>query len=122
MEGTPTDEKLRELAWEYLMGNAITYGAASFYDFLKEDNKGKKAYVCNGSACLVAGTQGIVTEKLTTQFEADEISYDHETQEVVEIVSRFIQCKPKAHPMKIGAKCEQDRRIQHHVLLHVRFV
>ena len=44
VEGTPTDEKLRDLAWEYLMGNAVTYGTASFYDFLKKENRkrGKK--------------------------------------------------------------------------------
>lgn len=75
VEGIPTDEKLRELAWEYLMGNAITYGAASFYDFLKQENKGKKAYVCNGTACLVARTQDRVTEKLSTQFTEAEIGH-----------------------------------------------
>lgn len=73
VEGTPTDEKLRDLAWEYLMGNAVTYGAASFYDFLKQENKGKKAYVCSGSACLVAGTQDTVTKKLSNEFSEDEI-------------------------------------------------
>jgi len=73
VEGTPTNEKLKDLAWEYLMGNANTYGTASFYDFLKQENKGKKAYVCNGSACLVAGTQDTVTEKLSSKFSEDEI-------------------------------------------------
>ncbi|MCF6360091.1 MAG: NAD(P)H-dependent oxidoreductase subunit E [Cyclobacteriaceae bacterium] len=73
VEGTPTNEKLKDLAWEYLMGNATTYGTASFYDFLKQENKGKKAYVCNGSACLVAGTQEAVTEKLSSKFSEDEI-------------------------------------------------
>ncbi len=73
VEGTPTNEKLKDLAWEYLMGNAITYGAASFYDFLKQENKGKKAYVCNGSACLVAGTQKDVVDKLATKFTEEEI-------------------------------------------------
>ncbi len=73
VEGTPTNEKLKDLAWEYLMGNATTYGTASFYDFLKQENKGKKAYVCNGSACLVAGTQDAVTEKLASKFLANEI-------------------------------------------------
>ena len=33
--GTPSPEDLSKLAEEYLMGPAITYGAASFYDFLK---------------------------------------------------------------------------------------
>ncbi|MCB0504530.1 MAG: NAD(P)H-dependent oxidoreductase subunit E [Cyclobacteriaceae bacterium] len=75
VEGTPTDEKLRDLAWEYLMGNAITYGAASFYDFLNKENKGKKAYVCNGSACLVAGTQDKVHAQLSTEFSEDKIGH-----------------------------------------------
>ncbi|MCB0506619.1 MAG: NAD(P)H-dependent oxidoreductase subunit E, partial [Cyclobacteriaceae bacterium] len=75
VEGTPTDEKLRNLAWEYLMGNAITYGAASFYDFLNKENKGIKAYVCNGSACLVAGTQEKVHTKLSEKFLEDEIGH-----------------------------------------------
>jgi len=73
--GTLTDEKLRELAWEYLMGNANTYGTISFYDFLKKENKGKKVYVCNGSACLVAGTQGNVTQKLASYFSEEEVGH-----------------------------------------------
>lgn len=75
VEGTPTDEKLRDLAWEYLMGNAVTYGTASFYDFLKKENKDKKAYVCNGSACLVAGTQEKVHTKLSAEFSEEEIGH-----------------------------------------------
>lgn len=75
VEGTPTNEKLRELAWEYLMGNANTYGTTSFYDFLNTENKGKKAYVCNGSACLVAGTQQKVHNQLSKKFSEDEIGH-----------------------------------------------
>jgi NADH-quinone oxidoreductase subunit F len=43
------------------------------YQFLKEENKGKKVFVCNGSACMTAGTQDALREKLGTQFNADEI-------------------------------------------------
>jgi NADH-quinone oxidoreductase subunit F len=50
-------ERLEKLADEFLIGKANVYGAASFYDFTREENKGKEIYVCNGSACLTAGTQ-----------------------------------------------------------------
>ncbi|MBL7700683.1 MAG: NAD(P)H-dependent oxidoreductase subunit E [Ferruginibacter sp.] len=71
--GTPSVEKMEALAGEFLMGKANIFGTASFYDFLKEDNKGKKVFVCNGSACMTAGTQDSLREKLSTQFNADEI-------------------------------------------------
>ncbi len=74
-EGTPSPEVLEELAEEFLIGNANTYGTATFYDFLKPENKGKKVYVCNGTACLCAGTQNEVIEKLKTHFSEDEIGH-----------------------------------------------
>lgn len=74
-DGTPSKEKLDELAKEFLIGTSSTYGAATFYDFMKPENKGKKAYVCNGSACLCAGTQDAVQQKLEAQFSADEIGH-----------------------------------------------
>ena len=74
-EGTPNKEKLDELAEEFLIGSSSTYGATTFYDFLKPENKGKKAYVCNGTACVCAGTQGKVKAALETKFEAEEIGH-----------------------------------------------
>ncbi|MFN8305489.1 MAG: NADH-ubiquinone oxidoreductase-F iron-sulfur binding region domain-containing protein [Ferruginibacter sp.] len=71
--GTPSRERMEELAAEFLMGKANVFGTSSFYDFLKEDNKGKKVYICNGSACLCAGTQHALKEKLSAQFDASEI-------------------------------------------------
>ena len=50
-------ETVRRMGEESLFGDAITLGAVSFYDFLKKENAGKKVFVCNGSACLCAGTQ-----------------------------------------------------------------
>jgi NADH-quinone oxidoreductase subunit F len=73
--GTVEREKLSELAKDFLVGSANTFGATSFYDFLKEENKGKKVFVCNGSACLCAGTQEKLTEELNKHFAAEEIGH-----------------------------------------------
>ena len=72
-EGAPSNEKLDLLAKEFLMGTANVYGSATFYDFTREANRGKKVYVCNGSACMTAGTQNKVKESLLQQFDASQI-------------------------------------------------
>ncbi|RLD28565.1 MAG: formate dehydrogenase [Bacteroidetes bacterium] len=74
-DGTPTNEELDKLAKEFLIGTANTFGTATFYDFLKPENKSKKIYVCNGTACVCAGTQDNVIESLKTHFDADEIGH-----------------------------------------------
>ncbi len=74
-EGTPDEDSLSKLAEEFLIGKANTFGTASFYDFLKPENKGKKVYVCNGSACLCAGTQEKLIEDLKQSFEPNEIGH-----------------------------------------------
>ena len=38
-------------------------------------NKNKKIYVCNGSACLCAGTQDSLTSQLQQHFKAEEIGH-----------------------------------------------
>jgi NADH-quinone oxidoreductase subunit F len=73
--GSPSIEDLDKLAKEFLIGTANTYGTATFYDFLKPENKGKKVYVCNGTACVCAGTQDNVIESLKNHFKADEIGH-----------------------------------------------
>lgn len=73
--GTPSAESLEKLANEFLIGKGNTYGTASFYDFTKEENKGKKVYICNGSACVCAGKQDEVKTKLEKHFEANEIGH-----------------------------------------------
>ena len=40
-DGVPSDEAMEKLAEEFLIGKANAYGTASFYDFLKPENKGK---------------------------------------------------------------------------------
>ncbi len=73
--GTPSDATLTEIADHFRVGEAVTYGTSSFYDFLKKENQGKKAYVCNGSTCLVAGTQDHVHYELGKHFKAEEIGH-----------------------------------------------
>ncbi|MGE0569082.1 MAG: NADH-ubiquinone oxidoreductase-F iron-sulfur binding region domain-containing protein, partial [Bacteroidia bacterium] len=72
-KGTPSTADMEKLADEFLIGKATVYGAASFYDFLKEENKGKEVYICNGSSCMTAGTQKNLRKKLSTHFAADKI-------------------------------------------------
>lgn len=73
--GTPDDRELTTIADDFLVGEAVTFGTSSFYDFLKKENQGIKAYVCNGSACLVAGTQDKVHHELAKHFNAGEIGH-----------------------------------------------
>lgn len=71
--GTPSVEELEKLADAFLIGKANTYGSASFYDFTRPENQGKKVYVCDGSACMTAGTQEALKAKLGEHYEASEI-------------------------------------------------
>ncbi len=71
--GTVSKKNIEKLAEEFLMGKANVYGAATFYDFLRPENQGKKVYVCNGSSCMTAGTQGKVIDKLHKEFKEEEI-------------------------------------------------
>ncbi|MEZ4910543.1 MAG: NADH-ubiquinone oxidoreductase-F iron-sulfur binding region domain-containing protein [Saprospiraceae bacterium] len=72
-EKEPSIEDFEKLAREFKMGTANVYGASTFYDFTKASNQGKKAYICNGSACLTAGTQGKTKEFLLKHFNENEI-------------------------------------------------
>lgn len=71
--GTPDLEDLERLREEFLVGKSTVYGAVSFYDFLRPENKGKKVYICNGSACMTAGTQAKLHSKLQTAYSENEI-------------------------------------------------
>ncbi|MFZ4767135.1 MAG: NADH-ubiquinone oxidoreductase-F iron-sulfur binding region domain-containing protein [Roseimicrobium sp.] len=58
-----------------LFGDASTLGAVSFYDFLKKENAGKKVLLCNGSACLCAGTQKALHDEAAKSFKEEEIGH-----------------------------------------------
>lgn len=74
-EGAPDNENIEKLADEFLIGKANVYGTTTFYDFLKPENKDKKIYVCNGTACLCANTQSAVIARLEDKFESHEIGH-----------------------------------------------
>lgn len=71
--GTPSVERMEELAEAFIFGKANVYGAASFYDFLKPENRGKNVYICNGSPCMTAGTQSALKAKLLQHYSEEEI-------------------------------------------------
>lgn len=73
MGGSPGADQVTAIADDFRIGEAMAFGTTTFYDFLKRDNLGKKAYVCNGSTCLVAGTQGKVHAELGKHFKPEEI-------------------------------------------------
>lgn len=67
------DEQLRELADEFRVGKSSVLGVRSFYDFLTTEHRGKKVFVCDGTACLTSGKQGALKERLLVQFRENEI-------------------------------------------------
>jgi len=71
--GSPSLEKLESIREEFLIGKSTVYGTVSFYDFLKPENQGKKVYVCNGSACMLSGTQEGLHKKLVENYSENEI-------------------------------------------------
>tara|TARA_Y100000590_G_scaffold335654_1_gene382110 strand:- start:3559 stop:5217 length:1659 start_codon:yes stop_codon:yes gene_type:complete len=67
------DQGMKELADEYKMGISTVHGAESFYEFLRPSHRKKKAFVCNGSACMCAGTQKPLKEKLQEKLGKDKV-------------------------------------------------
>ncbi|MBC47333.1 MAG: formate dehydrogenase [Thiotrichales bacterium] len=70
---SPNESSDAQLAGEYNLGVSTIHSTKSFYDFLSEDFKNKKAYVCTGSACMCRGTQEDVTQKLKKKFGEDSV-------------------------------------------------
>ena len=58
-------KEIKQLAEEYHVGMSTIHGAESFYEFLRPEHRSKKAFVCNGSACMCAGTQDNLKKKIT---------------------------------------------------------
>ena len=64
---------MKEIADEYKMGLSTIHGAESFYEFLRPSHREKKAFVCNGSACMCAGTQEKLKNKLKDKLGKDKV-------------------------------------------------
>ena len=65
LNDSPKD--IKEIAKEYNLGVSTIHGAESFYEFLRPSHREKKAFVCNGSACMCAGTQEKLKETLKSK-------------------------------------------------------
>ncbi len=70
-----TNPDKNQIAKNFLIGDSSVTGTMSFYDFLKDENKDKKVYVCNGSACLCAGTQDKLIQQLEQHYDTNEIGH-----------------------------------------------
>ena len=70
---SPNETSDSQLAGDYNLGVSTIHSTKSFYDFLNEDFKNKKAYVCTGSACMCRGTQEAVTQKLKNKLGEDSV-------------------------------------------------
>lgn len=67
------DKRHDDIADDFLTGRSAVLGVSSFYDFLGKDHIGRKVFVCDGTACLVSGSQEKVRRKLSEQYTDDEI-------------------------------------------------
>ena len=71
LNNSPKD--IKEIAKEYNLGVSTIHGAESFYEFLRPSHREKKAFVCNGSACMCAGTQEPLKKKLKEKLGDDKV-------------------------------------------------
>ena len=71
LKNHPKDNK--DIASEYNLGVSTVYGAESFYEFLRPAHREKKAFVCNGSACMCAGTQDKLKQTLKAKLGEDKV-------------------------------------------------
>lgn len=71
--GSDRSADIHSLADEFLVGASTIFGSTSFYDLFRQDNISRKAFVCEGSACLCAGTQDQVRQILGQHMSPEEI-------------------------------------------------
>ncbi|MCU0378571.1 MAG: NADH-quinone oxidoreductase subunit L [Bacteroidales bacterium] len=67
------DERLAFLSSRFMTGKSALLGVSSFYDFLNAEHIGKKAFVCDGTACLTSGKQADVRKGLLESYNESEI-------------------------------------------------
>lgn len=71
----PSAEQLAAVAKQYHLNQSVIAGSHSFYDFLSQEHQNKQAFVCNGSACLCAGTQTTVQSTLVDRLGAAQVGH-----------------------------------------------
>ena len=107
-ENTLSDnpQDIKEIAKKHNIGVSTLHGAESFYEFLRPSHREKKAFVCNGSACMCAGTQDKLKDKLkeklafiengTKNIESLKINYDKSLKEFSTLSKRLSNEREKA--------------------------
>ena len=73
LEPSVQQKKLQEIAARYLLGSANTRGTLSFYDHFNPDHKKKKIFICNGTACMVSGTQQNLKNRISNYIKESDI-------------------------------------------------
>lgn len=69
------NDAFHHLADEFMMNDSTVFATTSFYDFTRNENREHKVHICNGSACLTAGTQDNVQKELEKHFPKSEIGH-----------------------------------------------
>ena len=64
---------IKDIAKQHNLGVSTLHGAESFYEFLRPAHRAKKAFVCNGSACMCSGTQEPLKKKLKEKLGNDKV-------------------------------------------------
>lgn len=61
------------LAESYLLSPAAIFGSTSFYDFLRADEAGIDAHLCDGTSCVISATQATNKQLVLDHYQADTI-------------------------------------------------
>ena len=70
-----SDDDFKKLAKDFLIDDSVVFGTASFYDFTKIENRKQKIHVCNGTACMTAGTQDKLKQEIHKHFDDEEVGH-----------------------------------------------
>ncbi len=70
-----TEEDFQMLSKKFMVDDSVIFGTSSFYDFTKPDARHKSIRVCNGTACMVAGSQAKVNSIVKDRIEAASIGH-----------------------------------------------
>ena len=72
-DGCLSEQQLEDISRQRTVPESHLLATTSFYDFLKDDNQGKRAYVCTGTSCLLQAKQHHVRNALLNKYPGDEI-------------------------------------------------
>ncbi len=70
-----TEDEFHKLSKRFIIDDSVVFGTSSFYDFLRPENIDKKIHVCNGTACMVSNTQGVLINNIRNYFKPNEIGH-----------------------------------------------